>query len=171
MSRTLNLGLLDQRMGLEWVRSNIANFGGDASRITIWGQSAGGSSVDYQNFAYPDDPIFSGIIMDSSNSLSYSVSATTIGNSFTNLAGHFGCGNMSATDEFACMKKVDFMAIEDFLKTYSDAGETPSLSFGPMADNVTQFYNYTELLVEGNFSKVVRGPWASLPPYDRERHY
>lgn len=36
-----NLGLMDQRLSLEWVRDNIFSFGGDASKIMIWGQSAG----------------------------------------------------------------------------------------------------------------------------------
>jgi len=40
-----NLGNLDQRAGLEWVRDNIEAFGGDPDNITIAGQSAGGASV------------------------------------------------------------------------------------------------------------------------------
>ncbi|MBP7401053.1 MAG: carboxylesterase family protein [Clostridia bacterium] len=40
-----NFGNLDQKAGTEWVRRNIAAFGGDPSNITIGGQSAGGGSV------------------------------------------------------------------------------------------------------------------------------
>lgn len=41
----LNLGLKDQRMLFEWVRENIAQFGGDRDRVTLMGLSAGAHSV------------------------------------------------------------------------------------------------------------------------------
>jgi juvenile-hormone esterase len=39
-----NFGLKDQAMALQWTKKNIEYFGGDANRITVFGQSAGAAS-------------------------------------------------------------------------------------------------------------------------------
>lgn len=62
---TNNLAFLDQRLAIEWVYHNIASFGGDTSRITLFGESAGAGSIDYYSYAYPQDRIVSGLIMES----------------------------------------------------------------------------------------------------------
>lgn len=49
---TANAALHDQRFALEWVHKNIHLFGGDPSRITVMGESAGGGSIMHQITAY-----------------------------------------------------------------------------------------------------------------------
>lgn len=42
-----NVALLDQEKCLQWIQNNVATFGGNPSNVTMWGQSAGSSSVGF----------------------------------------------------------------------------------------------------------------------------
>ena len=61
-----NYGIQDQRAVLEWVQANIANFGGDPARVTIFGESAGGASV-LHHLVRPDKSrgLFAHAVMES----------------------------------------------------------------------------------------------------------
>lgn len=60
-----NVGFQDQIRALRWVQKNIHAFGGDPSRVTINGQSAGGNSVELHLIAHESRKLFSGAIAQS----------------------------------------------------------------------------------------------------------
>ncbi|CAJ0929662.1 unnamed protein product, partial [Mesorhabditis belari] len=53
-----NLGLWDQNMALRWVQENIGKFGGNSKRVTIWGTSAGSSSVGQHTLSPKSQGLF-----------------------------------------------------------------------------------------------------------------
>ncbi|XP_076961849.1 pyrethroid hydrolase Ces2e-like isoform X3 [Callospermophilus lateralis] len=62
---TGNWGYLDQVAALRWVQQNIAHFGGNPDRVTIFGQSAGGTSVSSHVVSPMSQGLFHGAIMES----------------------------------------------------------------------------------------------------------
>uniref|UniRef100_A0A914CQ54 Carboxylic ester hydrolase n=1 Tax=Acrobeloides nanus TaxID=290746 RepID=A0A914CQ54_9BILA len=59
-----NLGMLDQVEAFRFVQQEISNFGGDPSRVTIWGESAGGASVSAHSYSPLSKEVVESIYLD-----------------------------------------------------------------------------------------------------------
>jgi acetylcholinesterase len=113
-------------------------------------------SADYYNFAYPHDPIISGLILDSGTALLPLGTNDPTHSNFTFVASNFGCGpNLAPKAELECMRNVSSGDLELFLKGYQDGFLQPGITFYPVVDGRTKFGNFTARALAGNFSRVV----------------
>lgn len=152
-----NAGLRDQRSAIEWLRDNISAFGGDPNRIIIFGQSAGGASVDYWAYAYEKDPIVAGIISHSGTALSFIPNPLEYSRSiYNNVTSTLGCTNTTDKDTLACLRAKPFTTL---LAAARNVPALPTLAlaqatFHPTVDNTTVFADYTTLGKRGAFAKI-----------------
>ena len=133
-----NFGLWDQHLAIRWVNDNIGSFGGEVNNITIFGESAGGSSVVYQSL-FPDNKgLFQRAIAESggvTSSWAFSTEEYADG-IFESFTKKLGCitGNQDAV--MACLrnKSTDEVAtVMKNLDAYSpDAHPNLDKDFAPM---------------------------------------
>ncbi|KAH7198538.1 Alpha/Beta hydrolase protein [Fusarium flagelliforme] len=132
-----NLGLLDQRLAMQWVNDNISRFGGDPKRIILWGQSAGAMSVAFYQYAYPKTPIAAGYIENSGSAFLGLRNRDDTNSNFTSLARSFGCRR----DYVECLRRVPWKDVQRHVD------EAKTMSFVPVVDERTVFSNYTERIL------------------------
>ena len=154
-----NPGLLDQRLAVEWVRDNIAGFGGDPTKITLFGQSAGGASVDYWSYAWRGDPLVHGLISQSGTAQSFQPnSAAQSAEAFYNASILLNCTGTGPYDPsiLPCVRSRNTTTVLAALAKVPapPTHALPAPPFQPTVDNVTVFANYSTLALAGAFAPL-----------------
>jgi para-nitrobenzyl esterase len=146
-----NQGLLDQRRSLEWVRDNIAKFGGDPGNVTIFGESAGSADVCYHVASPGSRGLFHRAISESGGctiSINGTKEATAGGTAAGMEAFTKAVGCDTAKDQLACLRGKSVMDIM-----------TNAQQPDPMSGMVNN--------APWSFSVVVDGPGGFLPQQPR----
>ncbi|MGO8816748.1 MAG: carboxylesterase/lipase family protein [Terriglobia bacterium] len=160
-----NYGLLDQIAALRWVHENISHFGGDATRVTIAGQSAGGMSVHDLTASPLARGLFQRAIVESGGS--------SIGRGGIPLRPHSLAEAEAAGQKFAEAKGAKSLAelramswqklIEPVPENASGStGAPPGLRFAPIVDGYSLPAPFMEIIAQGNQNDVVTLTGANL---------
>lgn len=97
-----NFALEDQQAAMRWVRRNIGQFGGDPTRVTLFGQSAGGASVVSQLVSPRAAGLFQRAIVESSPSSDRYPTRAEAMPLATALAAKLGCA--PGAGQLACLR-------------------------------------------------------------------
>ncbi|EIW58877.1 carotenoid ester lipase precursor [Trametes versicolor FP-101664 SS1] len=150
-----NLGLQDQREALRWIQKYISNFGGDPTKVTIWGESAGGISVAHQMAANGGDTegLFRAAWMES-GSLYSNGDIEELQPTFDFIASEAGCA--SAEDPLACLREVPAEVIVNAMDKTSTIFSADSLNipYFPHVDGVFIKGNTENLTIDGKIANV-----------------
>lgn len=152
-NQSQNLGALDIDTAIQWVFDNIAPFGGDPNRITIFGHSAGAALVTAFTFAHQNDTRVKGVIQQSGSLVGLPPGLTAFGGPFNptawnKAANAAGCGTNADKEQLECMKEKSADELETALRNITFP------TFLPIQDGITFFADLNSRSISGEFLQV-----------------
>eukprot|EP01061_Rhynchopus_euleeides_P034479 TRINITY_DN582_c0_g1_i1.p1 TRINITY_DN582_c0_g1~~TRINITY_DN582_c0_g1_i1.p1 ORF type:complete len:544 (+),score=238.29 TRINITY_DN582_c0_g1_i1:78-1709(+) len=150
---TGTLGLQDQRTALQWVQNHIRAFGGDPSRVTIFGQSAGAASVSC-HLTSPRSRgkgLFRRAITQSLLAPTWAAnSLATAEKHFRTVLSHTGCANVT------CLKGIEAKELVRISELMTpNVRIAHSLTWAPVIDGVDLMRQPWESLEAGDFDSEI----------------
>lgn len=151
---SLNAGFHDQLAAINWVQKHISAFGGDPSRVTIFGTSVGGGSVLLHNLAYGGEPptnstpVWSAGIAESLFLPSFST-VDQAQFQYDHLLAATNCSSLE------CLRTVptDRFQEANIAIPFPGQQETALFGYGPVVDGVVFPDRPLNLLKQGKFFK------------------
>ncbi|KAI9673625.1 MAG: hypothetical protein M1817_002262 [Caeruleum heppii] len=147
---TRNAGLLDQRFAFKWIQKNIHLFGGNASDVTIFGESAGGGSVIHHTQAYggsrnDENKLFN-------RALAQSPAVLTVPKPLQRLVldGFLDAANVSSVNE---AKQLPSTALQEANAAVLASSPYGSLTLGPVVDGDLIPDLPSKLYLDGRFNR------------------
>ncbi len=139
--RSGDYGLMDQQLALRWVRQNIARFGGDSGNVTLFGESAGGESVQVQLASPNARGLFQRAIVESGGYSDSQPSLSTAEAAGASFAARVGCPSQTA----ACLRHVPVSKL---------LADQPYFNATPVIDGKLLTRSVTEAFARGLFNRV-----------------